>query len=80
MEWTSLAAVSFARTPLAEIGGKVREITALGWVEEDRGDPWAVTFRKVVPEGEANPEAELHRVMGDYWLDAGSLRTLLDSK
>ena len=71
--------VSFARTPLAEITEKVIEIEALGWtqVEDGRGDPWAAAFRKDVPEGDADPAAEIRLVMGDYWLDADAIRALL---
>ena len=62
---TLIAAVSFARTPLEEISAKVEEIKALGWREREdgRGDPWAASFAKDVPEDEArNTEAELDRV------------------
>jgi hypothetical protein len=67
------AAVSFARVPLNEIGAKAREIEALGWEEESRGDPWAVVYRKVVAEGE-DSQAVLRGVMGAYWLTAEELR------
>lgn len=72
--------VSFARTPLEEISGKVAELAALGWREYGRGDPWAATFQKDVPEELADPSAEVRQVMGDYWLDADAMRALLASK
>lgn len=74
------AAVSFARMPLAEVSAKVAEIEALGWVEVGRGDPWAVSFRKEVPEEQADPEADLREVMGEYWMTADEIRALLASK
>ena len=81
---TIFAAVSFARVPLDEITSKAAEIRAAGWssgsVAESRGDPWAQTFSKVVPEEGDDPEAELRAIMGDYWLDADAVRNLLDSK
>jgi hypothetical protein len=75
------AAVSFARTPLEEISAKVEQIKALGWREREdgRGDPWAVSFYKDVPEGEGDPEPELREVMGDYWLDADAIKALAGS-
>ncbi len=77
-----VVAVSFARTPLEEISAKAAEIEALGWREREggRGDPWAASFQKDLPEGEADPEVELRRVMGDYWLDADAFRELLSAK
>jgi len=79
---TLIAAVSFARTPLEEISAKVEQIKALGWREREdgRGDPWAASFTKDVPEGEPDPEAELRAVMGEYWLDADAIKALLASK
>jgi hypothetical protein len=73
------AYVSFARTPLSEIGRKVEELETLGWRQDDdrRGDPWAAVFVKDFPEeagGEAT--AELRRVMGDYWLEPEEMRAL----
>ena len=74
--------VSFARTPLAEITAKAHELEALGWtqVEDGRGDPWAASFRKDVPEDEPDKSAEIRRVMGDYWVDADAIAALLASK
>jgi hypothetical protein len=73
------ASVSFARTPLSEIGRKVEEIKTLGWRQDDdrRDDPWAAVFVKNFAE-EAAGEAtvELRRVMGDYWLEAEEMRAL----
>ncbi len=71
--------VSFARTPLNEIGAKVEELEALGWRQDDdhRGDPWVAVFVREFPEetaGEAT--AELRHAMGDYWVDAGEMRGL----
>lgn len=79
---TLYAGVSFARTPLEEISAKVEQIKALGWSEREdgRGDPWAVTFYKDVPEDEPDAEAELRSVMGDYWLDGEAIKALLASK
>jgi hypothetical protein len=72
------ASVSFARTPLSEIGRKVEELEALGWRQDDRrGDPWVVFFVKDFPEeaaGEAT--AELRSVIGDYWLEPEEIRLL----
>jgi hypothetical protein len=73
------ASVSFARTPLTEIAGKVEELGALGWRQDDdrRGDPWVVVFVKEFPEeaaGEAT--AELRGVMDDYWVEAEEMRAL----
>lgn len=76
------AAVSFARTPLEEISGKVERIKALGWqeCEDGRGDPWAVSFVKQIAEEQAgHAEAELRTVMGEYWIDAAGIRELLAS-
>ena len=75
------AGVSFARTPLEEISTKVEQIKTLGWREREdgRGDPWAVSFYKDVPEGEGDPEPELREVMGEYWLDADAIKALLGS-
>jgi hypothetical protein len=72
------ASVSFARTPLSEIGRKAAELEALGWLQDDRrGDPWVVFFVKDFPEeaaGEAT--AELRSVIGDYWLEPEEIRLL----
>lgn len=76
------ASVSFARTPLREIGEKVAQLEALGWHEHEdgRGDPWAAAFVKQIAEGSAaQASAELQAVMGDYWIDAAGIRELLDS-
>lgn len=74
-------AVSFAKTPLNEITQKVVEIEALGWLDEDRGDPWVVAFVKKIPEGESEKAVELvRRIMGDYWVDADEIEDLLASK
>lgn len=71
-----IAGVSFAKTPLAEISGKVAEIEACGWKEDSRGDPWAVSFRTYIPEGEGHAaEAELREIMGNYWLPADEVRS-----
>jgi len=74
------AAVSFALTPLHEISAKVDSIAELGWQEVGRGDPWAVSFQKQFPEAERDAEAELRRVMGEYWLTAKDIRDLLEPK
>jgi hypothetical protein len=58
-----LVAVSFARTPLAEISAKANAIQELGWREDKRGDPWVVAYRKAFPEGQ-DPEAENSRCHG----------------
>jgi len=73
------APVSFARTPLSEIGRKVEELGALDWRHDDdrRGDPWAAVFVKDFPEdaaGEAT--AELQRIMGDYWVAPEDMHAL----
>jgi len=71
-------AVSLARVPLREISQKVEELEALGWREDRRGDPWAASFVKDFPEGEESAaEAEVRRVMGNYWVDATAARALL---
>lgn len=75
---TIVAAVSFAATPLEEIGTKANHILALGWKPEDRGDPWVVAFRKEFAETESDPEVELRDVMGEYWLGADKIQALLD--
>jgi hypothetical protein len=74
-------AVSFARTPLAEVSAKAAELEALGWheVEDGRGDPWAATFRKNVPEQDNDPAAEVRAVMADAWVDADEMRALLEA-
>jgi hypothetical protein len=71
--------VSFARTRLAEVSGKVAELEALGWRELGRGDPWAASFRKSVPEEDGDPTAEVRAVMGDAWMDDGEMRALLEA-
>jgi hypothetical protein len=74
-----IAAVSFARTPLSEIGQRVAELQGLGWRQDDdrRGDPWAAVFVKDFPEEESGEAtAELRRVMGDYWLEPEEMRAL----
>lgn len=77
-EITIFASVSFAKTPVSEVSDRAGRITALGWVERGRGDPWAVSYRKDFPEEDANdPEAELRDVMGEYWLSAAEIRALL---
>jgi hypothetical protein len=71
-------AVSLARVPLREISRKVEQLEALGWREDRRGDPWAASFVKDFPEGEDSAaEAEIRRVMGNYWVDAAETRALL---
>jgi hypothetical protein len=71
-------AVSLARVPLREISRKVEQLEALGWREDRRGDPWAASFVKDFPAGEdSTAEAEVRRVMGDYWVDAAERRALL---
>jgi len=77
-ETTLLAGVSFARTPLTEISAKDAEIRAAGWEPTGtRGDPWAATYRKQVPEDDPDPERELRLIMGDYWLDPEAIRDLM---
>lgn len=73
-----LVGVSFARTPVAEISAKANAIQELGWREDKRGDPWVVTYRKAIPEGQ-DPDAAIRSVMGDYWLTADDIRDLLAS-
>ena len=73
-----LVGVSFARTPVAEISAKANAIQELGWREEKRGDPWVVTYRKAISEGQ-DREVEIRVVMGDYWLTADDIRDLLAS-
>jgi hypothetical protein len=73
-----ITSVSFAATPITEMGTKANAILALGWEPRDRGDPWAVEFAKKFEEGVSDPEAELREVMGDYWLGAHEIRELLD--
>ena len=46
----------------------------------DEGDPWAASSEEEVAHGASDAEAELREVMGDYWLDAETMRALLDSK
>jgi hypothetical protein len=75
-----LAGVSFAQTPLDQIGAKIEAIVSRGWHEEERGDPWVVSFSKSLPEGDRDPEAELREVMGEYWLDADAIRELLSAR
>ena len=73
--------VSFARTPLAEISGKAAQIEALGWTHDDenRGDPWYARFSKDFDmAGPDDYDADLRSVMGDYWVDADAIRSLLD--
>jgi hypothetical protein len=71
-------AVSLARVPLREISRKVEQLEALGWREERRGATWAASFVKDFPAGEDSAaEAEVRRVMGDYWVDAAERRALL---
>jgi hypothetical protein len=66
---TMVAAVSFQNTPLGLIAEKQREIEALGWREYDRADPWLVRYEKdFAEEHHRGADAELRRVMGDYWL------------
>lgn len=73
------AGVSFAKTPLSEIGEKHEQITAAGWTETRRGDPWVVAFEKRVPENTPEPDAELRSIMGEYWVTADEIRGLLAS-
>jgi hypothetical protein len=71
-------AVSLARVPLRDISRRVEQLEGLGWREDRRGDPWAASFVKDFPEGdEGAAEAEVRRVMGDYWIDAAETRALL---
>jgi hypothetical protein len=77
---TTHAAVSFATVPLSEISAKAAEIKAAGWIGHGRGDPWVQTFSKSLPDTVNDPEAELRRIMGDYWLDADGIRELLYSR
>src|SRR6476661_6744211 len=72
------AAVSFQNTPLDLIAEKQREIEALGWHEYDRADPWLVRYEKDFAEGEHHrgADAELRRVMGDYWLSPDETASL----
>jgi hypothetical protein len=72
---TVLAAVSFERTPLLEISHKVAAIEALGWQEYDRlPHRWIVKYEKVVGRGDTPDGDELADVMGEYWVDPGTLR------
>jgi hypothetical protein len=68
--------VSFARTPVAEVSAKAAELESLGWREVGRGDPWAVSYNKDVPEEDADPYADVRAVMGDYWMTADEMRDL----
>jgi hypothetical protein len=71
-------AISLARVPLQDISRKVEELEALGWREDRRGDPWAASFVKQVPEnGAGDAEIEVRRVMGDYWVDEAETQALL---
>jgi hypothetical protein len=74
---TIFAAVSFRNTPLDLIAEKHRQIEALGWRECDRADRWVVKYEKDFPEGEGQgADAELRRVMGDYWLSPDEIASL----
>jgi hypothetical protein len=66
-----IAAVSFAETPLEQIGARANQIMSLGWTVRDRGDPWVIFVAKHFDESERLPEAELHNVMGDCWVSPG---------
>lgn len=69
--------VSFAMTPLKEIGPKANAIMALGWEYNGRGDPWSVSFRRDCPEeGASSAVSEVKELMGDYWLDADGITAL----
>ena len=71
--------VSFAKTPVDEVSAKHGEILALGLAESDRGDPWAVSYRKDIEDDQMrDPERELREVMGGYWVDAEGIRSPLD--
>ena len=68
-DMTLYAGVSFATTHLEEISAKDAEIRAAGWEPTGkRGDPWAATYEKQVPEDHPDPERELRLIMGDYGL------------
>lgn len=76
---TIIAGVSFAKTPAAEITSKHEQILAVGWTEDDRGDPWVISYEKKVDDQRArDAERELRDIMGDYWIDADGIRALLD--
>ena len=76
-----IVAVSFAATPLREIGTRVERLEALGFRERpDRGDPWVATFEKDFPQEYAfHAEAQVREAMGDYYMDAGAIRELFES-
>ena len=76
---TVLAGVSFVKTPLAEISGKATEISALGWKEVRRVNPWEVSFSKDFSDP-SGWKAELHAVMGDSWVTSDKISELLRSK
>jgi hypothetical protein len=76
-ERTWHVAVSFLRTPFAEISSRIQAIQEYGWSVEHRGDPWVVSFSKSLPEEFTEPETELRRLMGEEWLGADDIRRLL---
>jgi hypothetical protein len=72
---TVYSAVSFWRTPLAEVSAFAQAIERLGWRENDRDDPWTVLYGKEDERGD-DAEAELRGVMGGFWLSGDDIRAL----
>jgi hypothetical protein len=71
---TTLAAVSFEKTPLLEVSVKAAAIEALGWSEYDRlPHRWIVKYEKVGARADSPPDDELEGVMGDYWVDPSDI-------
>jgi hypothetical protein len=76
---TIVNAVSFAKTPAHEITELHNRIVALGWKEVDRGDPWVISYERLIPDAiEDEVLAEVQTLMRDYWLDADDIKALLD--
>jgi hypothetical protein len=73
--------VSFAKTPVNEIGSKAEALRALGWREGERGDPWAISYFKSLRESQTDrAEDEVRGVMGEHWLSADEIRGLLSRR
>lgn len=76
MSYPLITAVSFERTPVPEIGPKWMELHALGWEWQENLPPrWIARFKRVYPDSHAakGAEAEVQRVMGDYYVSADEL-------
>lgn len=75
---TMSVGVSFAKVPLREISEMAARIEELGWRERGRGDPWVASFAKQIPEGAMREaEAEVRQVVGEHWMNADEIRSLL---